>query len=121
MIEEILLYVIGFVIFVILQALFINGWHESFAGGCTQDLTKGKICSGNIFYKISPSFFEKHRGNVWTLPLWGCIKCESSVIGGLTYWPIVLWIFGFHGIEILIYIFDVFILVYLNYFFYKRL
>lgn len=121
MIEHIILYFISFSIFVVLQSLAINGWHACFEGGCVDDLHVGKKCSGNIFYKISPPFFEKNKGKEWARPLWGCVRCESSAIGALTYWPIVLWLFGFHIIEILVFIFDVFILVYLNYFLYKKL
>jgi len=121
MIEQLILYIISFLIFVVLQSMAINGWHTCFEGGCVDDINTGKKCSGNIFYSISPSFFEKHKGKEWTRPLWGCVKCESSVIGALTYWPIVLCIFGFYPIEILVFIFDMFILVYLNYFMYKKL
>jgi len=44
----------------------------------------------------------------------------SSVWGGLTYWPTVLWVYGFRVEEIPVFIADVFILVYLNWFLYKR-
>ena len=121
MIEQIVLYVIGFAIFLILQSLAINGWHTCFEGGCVEDIHAGKKCSGNIFYKISPSFFEKNKGKEWARPLWGCVRCESSVIGALTYWPVVLSLFGFYSVEVLVFIFDVFILVSLNYYIYKRI
>jgi hypothetical protein len=74
-----------------------------------------------IFYMIAPAFFERVKHKNWIKPLWGCIKCESSVIGGITFWSVVLPVFGFHGIEVLIFIFDVFILISLNWFVYKRI
>lgn len=121
MIEEVVLYCISFLIFVVSQSLAINGIYECFRGGCVNDIVKGKVCSGNIFYQLSPDFFEKHKNKIWAKPLFGCLRCMSSVYGALTFWPIVIMVFGFYPIEIIVFVFDVFILVYLNMFFYKRL
>lgn len=118
---NIVLYTIGFCLFLPIQSLAINGWHECFVGKQWMDIDKGKMTAGNIFYKISPSFFEKNRGKTWTMPLWGCVKCESSVIGSITFWGVVLSLFGFHWIEFIAYLFDIFSLVSLNYWIYKRL
>lgn len=109
------------IIFVLLQALMINGIYSCFQGGCTNDLTKGLICSGNIFYKIAPKFFEKTRGKAWTMPLWGCVKCMSSFWGTLSFWFFVLYVYGFAPIEIGAWIMDVFVLVSLNWIIYKML
>lgn len=118
---NILLYIIEFSLFVILQSMCINGIHECFRGSCVNDVNKGKVCNGNIFYKISPSFFEKNKEKSWTLPLWGCVKCESSVIGGIIYWSAVTTLFGFKTIEIPIWVADAFILIPLNWFIYKKM
>jgi len=121
MIGDVLLYLISFSFFVVLQSLAINGWHECFTGQKLVDGPTGKIdYQGMIGYMIAPKWIEKNKKKVWLKPIVGCIKCESSVIGGITFWGTVLPIFGFHLIEILPFIFDVFILVYLNFFFYKK-
>lgn len=121
MIEQIVLYLISYLIFVFLESLAINGVYEAFKGSCYEDLKKGRVCSGNIFYKINPEFFERHKGKNWTLPLWGCVKCQSSVIGGVMFWGAIIPIFGFHWVEFPMYVFNTFILVPLNWILYKKL
>lgn len=116
-----ILYLFGFCLFVVLQSLAINGIHYSFSGGCVQEISKGKICKGNIFYMISPSFFEKHRGKWWTSNLWGCVRCMASTYSAFTFWPTVVYLFGFHWCEVFVFVFDVFILISLNYYIYKKL
>jgi len=120
-IGDIVLYAISYAIFLVIESLAINGWHEACRGSCVQDLHKGKVCSGNIIYKLNPSFFEKNRGKTWFLPLFGCVRCESSAIGGLIFWPTVLFLFGFHFFEIFLYILNTCALTTLNYWVYKRL
>ena len=117
---EIVLGLCGFLIFIVLRSLAINGVHELFKGGCIEEYQKGRKCSGNLFYMIAPDFFEKNKNKRWSNPLWSCVKCMGSVWGAITYFPIVIYFFGFEWIEIPIWIFDSFALVYLNYFFYKR-
>lgn len=110
-----------FFIFVVFQSLVINGVYESFKGSKYVD-ENGKVTYGGmIFYNISPKFFEKVRFKWWVKPMWGCIKCMASVWGAITFWPTVIYLFGFLWVEIPIFIADVFMLVYLNYFFYKRI
>lgn len=114
-------YLIDFLLFLVLQSLVINGIFECFQGGCVNDLTKGKVCSGNIFYLISPSFFEKHRGKKWTMPLWGCVRCMASVHGTITFWLAIYLFVGFDYREVFVWVGDVFALVFLNYYLYKKL
>lgn len=122
MIEEVILYLVCFLIFVVLQSMAINGLHECFKGSKLVDGVSLKVdYHGMIFYMIAPKFFEKVKHRTWVKPLWGCVKCMSSFWGAITFWSIVLPVFGFHPIEILVFVFDAFILVYLNYFFYKRI
>lgn len=104
---DILINVIIFSIFVILQSICINGIFESFR-------------EGMIFSFLISSFLSKHKVKKWSKPVWSCVKCMSSVWGGIIYWPIVLCVYGFRPIEIYVFICDVFILVYLNNFFYKK-
>lgn len=112
---------VSFIIFLVIQGLVINGVHYCFSFSCTDDINKGMVCSGNIFYKLAPKFFQKHKGKTWTLPLWGCVRCQSSVVGSLTYWPVVLLLFGFNPIEIIVWIFDMFALVSITWIIYKRI
>jgi hypothetical protein len=98
-----------FVIFLLVQSLFINGVHYCFE-------------KDNIFYKIKPSFFDKHKKEKtwWTMPLWGCVRCMASVYGFATFWPFVIDIFGFHSIEPFVFVMDVFALVTLNWIIYRK-
>lgn len=121
MIEQVFLYSLSYLIFVFLESLAINGVHEAFKGNCWEDIKKGKMCDGNIFYKVNPTFFERHKGKTWTLALWGCVKCQSSVVGGVMFWGAVLPLFGFNYLEIPVYIFNTFILVTLNWIVYKKI
>lgn len=103
------------------QSLFINGVYELFNGKCITDIQKGKICDGNLFYKISPSFFENNRGKWWTYPIWSCVKCMSSIYSILTFFPVSIYLYGFRWEEIFIWIVDAVSLITLNYYVYKKL
>lgn len=105
--NNILIYLSCFCLFVVLQTLFINGWNECFK----QDM---------IFYPVR-KFLLKHIPEVYLRPLILCVKCEASIIGSITFWGTVLPIFGFHWFEIWVFIGDVFILVTLNWLVYKKL
>lgn len=121
MIEKITLYVFAFFLFVILQALAINGWHECFRFNCVQDINKGQVCNGNIFFKLFGKFIKKYNGKSWIMPIWGCVKCESSVIGSITFWVTIIPLFGFNFYELWVWIFDMFVLVSLNWLIYKKI
>lgn len=116
-----ILYLVGFFLFVILQSLAINGVYEAFNGRCWDEMDKGRMCSGNIFFKLAPEFLHRNKSKNWALPIYGCVKCMSSVVGGTIYWSVVLSLFGFHWIEVLVWVWDVFILVSLNYYIHKKL
>jgi hypothetical protein len=103
----ILEYIISFSFFVVLQSLAINGWNECFK----PDM---------IFYPIR-KFLIKHVKEVFLKPTILCVKCQSSILGGATFWGTVLPIFGFHPFELWIFVMDVFILVSLNWYIYKKL
>lgn len=121
MIINVLVYLICFSIFVVLQSLTINGIHECFNGKKFVDgLSKKVEYTGEVLYMLAPEFFEKYKYRAWAKPLYRCVKCMSSVWGAVTFWPLVIFLFGFHFIELLVFVFDVFILVYLNFFFFKR-
>lgn len=121
MMQNVVLYLISFSIFVVLQSFAINGIFELCRGGCTNDIIKGKVCSGNLFYMISPSFFERNKNKKWAAPLFGCVRCMASTGSLITFFPTVIYLFGFHWEEIFIWAFDAFILVSLNFYVYKKL
>lgn len=112
---------IEFILFAVMQAFFINGVFESCRGGCVNDTNKGRVCTGNIIYKINPKWFEKHKHEYYAKPFFGCIRCMGSFWGALTFWPLAIYFYGFHWEEIPVYIFDVFTLTTLNWWVYKRL
>jgi hypothetical protein len=121
MIEDIVLYLIGFSILCILQSFFINGVYFAFSGGCLNDLEKGKICRGNILYSIKPSFFERNKDKMWSKCCYTCVRCMSSTYTIITYWPLVLYLFGFHWIEIFVWLVNVNVICSLNWVIYKKL
>lgn len=118
----ILYYIIGFLLFAVLQSLFINGIHESLKGQKLVDGISGKVqYQGMILYMIAPKILEKYKYRFWSKSLYTCVQCMGSTYGALTFWPLVIYLFGFHFIEIFVFIMDVFILVYLNRYFYNKL
>jgi len=112
---------LGFLILLLVQSLCINGVHECFKFSCFDEIHKGIICNGNIFYKMAPKFFKKHKDKTWTLPAYACVKCMGSVWGTITFWIIVYPLFGFHNFELILWPIDLFCLVSLNWFVYKKL
>lgn len=121
MINEVILYLVGFAIFCVLQAFAINGIFELFRGGCVNDIKNGRKCSGNFFYMFAPEFFERNKNKRWSNPFFSCVKCMASIWSLITFMPLVIYLFGFHLIQIPIWAFDAFILVSLNYLIYKKL
>lgn len=112
---------IGFSFFVLLQAIFINGVHQSFSGTCTEDVRLGKVCNGLIFFPLA-QWMDKHIKYSWIKkPLYKCVRCMASVWGALTYWPAVLMFVGFDWREMPVFVFDVYILVILNFYIYKKI
>lgn len=99
------LYLMGFGMMIIIQAVFINGVQMSMGEGMVLNRLRDWVVS------VSPVFSK---------PLAVCIKCMSSVYGAATYWPLVIYLFGFRSVEIPVFVVDVFCLVFLNFYFYKK-
>lgn len=98
--------VLSFGVFVILQAIFCNGFYES--------MNEEMILNG---YK---KWLKKRK--MWIgKPLGLCVQCSSSALGAITFWPVCLMAFGFHWQEVPLFLYDIFILVYLNFYFFKKL
>src|SRR5882762_3350995 len=116
-----ILFLIGFGLMCFLQAIMINGIHESLKGSAIKDDINNKInFQGNILYMVSPKFFEKYKYRYWSKPLWTCIKCMSSIYGAITYWPLIIYFFEFKCVEVPVFFADIFSLVYMNYYLYKK-
>jgi uncharacterized membrane protein YeiB len=92
-------------IFVLFQSMAINGLVLS--------MEDGMILNG---YKR----WLKSRKNWFSHPMGLCIRCSASVFGTITFWPAALLGFGWKPIEVFAWIMDIFVLVYLNSFLYKR-
>jgi hypothetical protein len=107
-------------LFILLQAMVINGAFEAFRGKCLNDIEKGRICDGNIFYKLNPEFFERNKDKTWAKPFFGCVKCMASVWGAITFWPTAILLFGFHWEQFGIFVMDVFALVFVNFYLFKK-
>lgn len=112
---DIFLLVFGFAIFVLLQAAFINGMYDFMKGY----MDSGKA-HGNLGYLLFHEFIEKHDDKVWAKPIFSCVKCMSSFWGAVTFFPPVIMLFGFHWNELIIFFYDVIILVFLNFFLFKK-
>lgn len=119
---DLLIYLVCFILFVNLQSFFIIGLNHCFKGEKSVDGLSGKeFYTGMIFYLIAPKFFEKHKHKEWSKPIWSCYRCMSSVWGLITFWSFALLLFGFHRFLIPISIFDVFSLVSINGYVYKKI
>jgi hypothetical protein len=101
-----IVFLVKFLLFAFIQALFINGLKDSF--------------SKDMIFDKPAEWISKKLGPWWSKPIVGCIKCMSSFWGGVTFWPTVLLLYGFQFWQLPVYVADVFILVYLNWFLYKR-
>lgn len=122
MIENYLYYIIYGFVFIVMQSLFINGVHECFKGSKLVDgITKKVDYQGMIFYLFAPEFFEKNKNKLWAKNLWTCVKCMSLPYGAITFFPMVIYLFGWHWEEIPFFVFDLFILVSTNWYIYKKL
>jgi len=88
------------------QSLVINGIKNT--------MEDGMILGG--FAK----WVNKNFGEFWSKPVVSCIRCMSSLWGAITFWPPVICCFGFELWQIPVFICDVFVLVYFNYYLYKR-
>ncbi len=100
-----LLYLIGFLVLCLAQSIFINGVNLS--------MGEGMIFNG--FRKWITS-----KGEFISKPFFVCIKCSASVGSAITYWPLVIYLFGFKWEEMPVFIANVFCLVYINFYLYKK-
>ena len=89
-----------------MQSVFINGVHET-----TRE--------GMIFYPAR-AFLSKYISEYWMNPMCNCIRCMSSVWGTITFWATILPLFDFNFYQLWVWIADMFILVVVNYFIYKK-
>jgi len=93
-------------IFVIFQGLAINGFQQA--------MGDGMILEG---YK---KWLKKQK--LWfSNPMGLCIKCSASVGGTITFWPSALYAFGWRPIELFAWVFDIFVLVYVNFYLFKKI
>ena len=92
-------------IFVLLQGLAINGFQMA--------MDEGMILNP---YK---KWLQRQKGWVGR-PMGLCIKCMAATYGTLTFWPSALCAFGFKPIELFAWIMDIFVLVYINFYLYKK-
>lgn len=120
---NILEYMVAFSLFCLLQAFAINGLFYAFKWE-TKNKTNGDIeISGNLLFPVA-KWVGTRKSKFWKLisrPFSQCIRCAASLWGAVTFFPIVIWVFGFEWWEFGVYVFDVLILVSLNWLVYKKL
>lgn len=104
---NIILGMLAFLVFCILESLVING-------------IRSTTEKGMIFEKPA-LWVQKKLGPFWSHPVVGCIKCSGLSYGGLMFWPAVLQAFGFHWWQVPLYFVNALILSVISWYFYKRL
>lgn len=67
-----------------------------------------------------PAKYIQEKLGWFSKPIIGCVRCMSSFWGSATYWPVVVWRYGFEWWEVGIWVANIFALVYVNWFLYKR-
>lgn len=93
-------------IFVFLQGLVINGFQQS--------MEDGMILEGyKKWLKKQKSWIGKPGGL--------CIKCLSSIGGTITFWPVVLFMYGWHPVELFVWVLDMLSLVVVNFWVFKKM
>ena|SRR5579872_1315136 len=93
-------------IFVLFQGLAINGFYQA--------MDEGMILSEyKNWLKKQKKWFGK--------PMGLCIKCAASVGGTITFWPAALFAYGWRPIELFAWVFDLFVLVTINFWIFKNL
>lgn len=95
-----------FLIFVLFQALAINGFQQSMDDGMILNPYK--------------KWLQKRKSWIGK-PLGLCIKCSASVGSIVTFWPVALYCYGWHPFELFAWVFDIFVLVSVNFMIYKKL
>lgn len=104
--ENILFYLLCFATFTVLQSFFINGVNEAFK-------------EDHLFYPVR--ILLSNTIPVWVQkPLFLCVRCMSSLWGTSTLLPCLIYMYGFHWIEVPVQVFDIFILCSLNHLVYKK-
>jgi hypothetical protein len=93
-------------IFVLFQGLAINGFNQAMDEGMIFNRYKNWL-------KKRKSWFGK--------PMGLCIKCSASVGGTITFWPAALYAYGWRPIELFTWVFDIFVLVVINFWIFKKL
>ena len=96
---------IAFLLFVIVQSVIING-------------VKGTFEEGMIFEKYGK--WVQGLGKNYKF-LGSCVRCMAISFGGLIYWPAVLWIFGFEVWQVFVFIADAFCVSTISFYLYKKL
>lgn len=119
--ENIFWWCASFALFLVFQSLFIIGLNHCFKGNKSVDgLTQKEHYTGMVFYMVAPKFFEKAKYKEWSKPVFSCYRCMSSLWGLVTFWTTALLFIGFHWFLVPMSIWDVFALVSLNGYIYKK-
>lgn len=101
-----IVYLIMFIVFCFVQSMFIIGVKDCF----------GK----DMIFENLGKWLKEKLGEKLTKPLFGCVKCMSSLWGAVTYFPTVLCYYGYESWQIPVFIADAFVLVFMTYYLYKR-
>lgn len=115
-------YLASFFLFMVLQSFFVVGVFICFRGSEIKDGISGKVeYQGMVFYMLAPKFFERNKNKSWSKPTYSCYKCMASLYSLITYWPVVIYLFGFNAVQVPIWAFNSLILVTMNSYIYKNI
>lgn len=115
-------YILSLAIFMLIQSFAINGLHYAFKVEFVKEGNEMKI-KMNILAPVA-RWISLRKGKFWLFvrkPIYECIRCMASVWGIITFLPTVIYLFGVHLWILPLLIFDILVLVSLNWFIYKRL
>ncbi len=106
-------YIAAFLLFTVLQAIFINGVYSAMEKGNVLAFIKDEL--------TAVTAETKYKYNGWLRKSVGgaCIRCMASTYGTLTFIPLFIYVFGLRWEIVPSLLFDIFILTYLNFYFYK--
>lgn len=93
-------------IFVLFQGLAINGFQQAMEEG--------------MIFNPYKKWLQKQKHWIG-MPMGLCVRCMSSTGSVVTFWPAVLYRYGWHPTEVFAWVFDIFVLVSINFWIYKKI
>jgi Fe2+ transport system protein B len=104
---EVFFILMQFLVFAFLQSLFMVGIHLA-------------MKKDEVLYPFSAWVETKLKKEWINKVLVTCVKCKASAYGVVTFFPAVIWAYGFHIWELPVFLFDVAVVSVLNFYIYQK-